>query len=135
MACMVDQTIFDTVRSYADAWAAGDLVGVLDAYHDDFVLHYFGESDLAGDHEGKDAAVTALVAATERTARRLLEVEDVLAGERFGAIIAREEVGVDDRRVIRRVLVFTVADDQLAECWLYDEDQRAIDQLWSVHHP
>ncbi|MGI8763099.1 MAG: hypothetical protein ACR2LO_03735 [Ilumatobacteraceae bacterium] len=32
---MVDQTIFDTVRSYADAWAAGDLVGVLDAYDED----------------------------------------------------------------------------------------------------
>ena len=51
----------DTVRRYAEAWRANDLNTVFDLYHDDFVLHYFGESPLAGEHVGKEAAISVLV--------------------------------------------------------------------------
>jgi ketosteroid isomerase-like protein len=124
----------DTVQRYADAWAANDLETVIGLYHDDFVLHYFGESPLAGDHVGKEAAVTVLLAATQRSGRQLDAIEDVLAGSTFGAIVAREGIrqpGGDDLRVIRRVFLYKVRDGKLSECWLYDEDQRAIDELWS----
>lgn len=124
----------DTVQRYADAWAANDLDTVIGLYHDDFVLHYFGESPLAGDHAGKEAAVEVLVQATLRSGRQLDAIEDVLAGSTFGAIIAREGVRQPDGdgvRVIRRVFVYKVRDGKLTECWLYDEDQRAIDELWS----
>jgi ketosteroid isomerase-like protein len=124
----------DTVQRYADAWAANDLETVIGLYHDDFVLHYFGESPLAGDHVGKEAAVTVLLAATLRSGRQLDAIEDVLAGSTFGAIVAREGIrqpGGDDLRVIRRVFLYKVRDGKLGECWLYDEDQRAIDELWS----
>jgi ketosteroid isomerase-like protein len=124
----------DTVQRYADAWAANDLETVIGLYHDDFVLHYFGESPLAGDHVGKEAAVTVLLAATLRSGRQLDAIEDVLAGSTFGAIVAREGIrqpGGDDLRVIRRVFLYKVRDGKLSECWLYDEDQRAIDELWS----
>jgi uncharacterized protein len=117
---------------YADAWLAGDLAAIIDMYADDFVLHYFGESPLAGDHVGKDAALTALAAATARTNRRLLDIEDVLEGRVLSAIVAREEVGTDERKVVRRVLLYRTDGGKLTECWLYDEDQRAIDALWSA---
>lgn len=121
----------DTVRRYADAWASNDLVAVFDAYHENFVLHYFGTSPLAGDHVGKDAAIRVLIAATQQSGRQLDRIEDVMAGETFGAIVAREGVGHgDDVRVIRRVFLYRVRDGKLSECWLYDEDQRAIDELW-----
>ena len=81
---------YDTVRRYADAWAANDLEAVLGAYADDFVLHYFGESPLAGDHVGKEAATAVLVEATARSGRMLDAIEDVLGGEHFAAIVARE---------------------------------------------
>jgi ketosteroid isomerase-like protein len=124
---------YDTVRRYADAWAANDIAAVFDAYQDDFVLHYFGHSPLAGDHVGKDAAISVLVEATRRSGRQLDAIEDVLSGDTFGAIIAREGVGSpDDLRVIRRVFIYKVRDGKLAECWLYDEDQRAVDELWSA---
>ena len=124
---------YDTVRRYADAWAANDITAVFDAYHDDFVLHYFGHSPLAGDHVGKEAAISVLVEATRRSERQLDAIEDVLSGDTFGAIIAREGVGSpDDLQVIRRVFLYQVRDGKLAECWLYDDDQRAVDELWSV---
>jgi uncharacterized protein len=119
------------LRAYADAWLAADLEQILGAYHDDVVLHYMGESPLAGTHAGKDAAFAALGLASQRSARKLIAIEDVLAGAGLGAILATEDLGDPPRRV-RRVLLYRVLDGQLRECWLYDEDQRFIDALWSA---
>lgn len=69
--------------------------------------------------------------ASFRSSRKLIEVEDVLVGESLGAILAIEDLGDPPRRV-RRVLVYRVEDGKLRECWLYDEDQRFVDQLWST---
>ena len=118
------------LREYADAWLAADLERILGAYHEDVVLHYMGDSPLAGTHTGRDAAFAALGQASQRSARRLIEIEDVLVGDALGAILAVEELGDPPQRV-RRVLLYRVLDGQLRECWLYDEDQRFIDALWS----
>ncbi len=121
----------ETLRAYADAWLAADLEQVLGSYHDDIVLHYMGESPLAGTHTGKEAVFAVLGQASYRTSRKLLEVEDVLVGENLGALLAIEELGDPPRRV-RRVLLYRVQDGKLRECWLYDEDQRFVDELWST---
>ena len=118
------------LKAYAAAWMAGDLEAVLATYHDDIQLHYMGQSPLAGTHAGRDAAFAALGQASLRTARRLIAVEDVLVGESLGALLAVEDLGDPPRRV-RRVLLYRVQDNKLRECWLYDEDQRFIDGLWS----
>lgn len=118
------------LRSYADAWLASDLEKVLASYHDDIELHYMGESPLAGTHRGRDAAFAALGQASVRTSRKLIAVEDVLVGDSLGALIAVEELGEPPRRA-RRVLLYRVQDEKLRECWLFDEDQRFIDGLWS----
>lgn len=119
------------VRRYRDAWVAGDLEAVLALYHDDFTLHYAGDSPLAGTHVGRDAALAVLAEATVRSKRRLVEVEDVLAGDHLAALVAVEELGDPPRRC-RRVLLYRVEDGQLRECWLFDEDQRFVDALWST---
>jgi len=129
---MANRTETESVlRAYADAWLAADLEKVLDAYHEDFVLHYMGESPLAGTHEGRQAALEILGQASFRTSRKLIEVEDVLAGDEFGALVAIEDLGEPPRRV-RRLLLYRVFDGKLGECWLFDEDQRFIDRLWSA---
>ena len=120
----------NTLRSYAEAWLAADLERVLGAYHDDIVLHYMGESPLAGTHSGKEAVFAVLGQASYLASRKLIEVEDVLVGENLGALLAIEDLGDPPRRV-RRLLLYRVEDDKLRECWLYDEDQRFIDKLWS----
>ena len=126
----------DVVRRYAAAWQANDLTALFDMYHDEFVLHYFGTSPLAGDHVGKPAAVEVLVEATQRTSRQLEAVEDVLGGSTYVAMVARERLGRgEQQRVVRRVALYKVRDDKLAECWLYDHDQRFIDTLWSTPTP
>jgi hypothetical protein len=121
-----------TLERYAQAWRDGDVTGLLDAYADDVVFHYFGESDLAGDHLGKDAAVGAMLEASTRSTRTLVEILDVLVGERFGALVATErfERG-DESAEVQRVLLYRVEADQFVECWLYDTDQRMIDRYWA----
>lgn len=129
---MADHAETESVlRAYADAWLAGDLEEVLGSYHEDFVLHYMGESPLAGTHEGREAALQTLGLASFRASRKLVAVEDVLAGDEFGAIVAIEEIGEPPRQV-RRVLLYRVLDGMLGECWLFDEDQRFVDRLWST---
>ncbi len=118
------------LRSYADAWLASDLEKVLASYHDDIELHYMGQSPLSGTHRGRDAAFRVLGQASVRTSRKLIAVEDVLVGDSLGALIAVEDLGDPPQRV-RRVLLYRVQDEKLRECWLFDEDQRFVDGLWS----
>ena len=118
------------LRAYATAWLASDLDTVLASYHDDIELHYMGQSPLAGTHRGREAAFVALGQASARTQRVLIDVEDVLVGESLGALIAVEDLDDPPQRV-RRVLLYRVEDGKLRECWLFDEDQRFIDSLWS----
>jgi ketosteroid isomerase-like protein len=120
------------VEAYAKAWEAGDAGALVGLYHDDFVLHYFGQSPLAGDHAGKAAALAALFKVQQLTNRKLIEVHDVLSGADHGAVLAHERWERDGRTLeVHRVLLYHIRDGKLSECWLYDEDQRAVDEFWS----
>ncbi|WP_066652007.1 MULTISPECIES: nuclear transport factor 2 family protein [Sphingomonas] len=126
----MDGSILTVLNGYAQAWSGGNLAEIMAAYHDDFVLHYFGDNGLAGTHAGKATALGVLGDFSRRTNRKLVEIVSVMAGDTRGAIIAREQLGPDDARIeVERVLVYRVADGKLAECWVYDADQAAIDRL------
>jgi ketosteroid isomerase-like protein len=121
-----------TLTQYAEAWQDGDLTRMFDAYADDVVFHYFGETDLAGDHVGKDAAVEKMIAASTRATRTLVEIIDVLAGDSLGAIVAIERFERDGKsEEVQRVLLYRVDGERIVECWLYDADQPLIDTFWA----
>jgi uncharacterized protein len=120
------------IRRYCEAWSTGDVPTIIDCYHDDLVLHYFGRSPLAGEHRGKAAALAVLARVQQLTSRRLLEIHDVLVSENHAGVLTREQLERDDRRLeTRRVLVYHIRDGKLVEGWIYDDDQRAVDELWS----
>ena len=119
--------IMKALERYVAAWRAGDLPALVACYHDDFTLHYLGRSPLAGDHRGRPAALRVLAEVSRRTNRRLVSIIDVMAGRRRGAVIAREAFERDSLKAeVDRVLVYTVQDGQLHECWVYDEDQELV---------
>jgi len=118
------------VRRYCDAWKRGDVAAIFASYHDELTLHWFGENPLAGTHAGKAAAIQALATFQQRTNRRLLEIRDVLASDAHAVLLTRERLERDGTTLdCNRVLVFRIRDEKLAECWVYDEDARAIDAL------
>jgi ketosteroid isomerase-like protein len=120
------------VSHYAAAWLAGDRAAMAACYHDEFCLHYAGQNPLAGTHRGKTAAFAVLAEVTQRTNRKLLDVEDVMAGPRRGAILVRELFTRDGRTAeVERLLVYSVRDGLLFECWVYDRDQAAVDAFFA----
>jgi ketosteroid isomerase-like protein len=132
MTSQIDSSIHAVVKRYADAWVANDLRAIVDSYHDDVVFHYFGRSPLAGTHRGKAACLAILKQVREKTNRKLVSVRDVLAGEHFGVIVAVERFERSGASVeIERMLRYSVRDGKLAECWIYDEDQRLVDEYWA----
>jgi uncharacterized protein len=121
--------IYSVVKRYADAWLANDLRAIVDSYHEDVVFHYFGRSPLAGTHKGKAICLGILKQVREKTNRKLIVIRDVLAGEKFGLIVAVESFEHKGTVVeIERMLRYSVQDNKLAQCWIYDEDQRLIDE-------
>jgi uncharacterized protein len=127
-----DNDIYSVVKRYAEAWTANDLPAIIDCYHDEIVFHYFGRSPLAGTHSGKAACLAILKQVREKTNRKLLSIRDVLAGEHFGLIVALEQFQRNGTSVeIERLFRFSVRDGKLAQCWVYDEDQRLVDEHWA----
>jgi uncharacterized protein len=121
--------IYLVVKRYADAWLANDLRAIIDSYHDDVVFHYFGRSPLAGTHKGKAVCLGILKQVREKTNRKLIGIRDVLTGGKFGLIVAVESFEHKGVTVeIERMFRYAVQDNKLAECWIYDEDQRLIDE-------
>lgn len=109
------------------------MAAILGLYHDDFTLHYLGRSPMAGDHEGKMAAVQALGRVQTLTNRKLVEIHDVLSSEDHGAVLARERFEQGGKTLeVNRILLYHVRDGKLAECWLFDDDQRAVDEFWGA---
>jgi ketosteroid isomerase-like protein len=116
------------VTRYASAWLAGDRAALAACYHDDFTLHYFGGNPLAGDHRGKLAALAILAEATRRTNRKLLGILDIMAGPERCALLVRERFEREGKaKEFERLLVYAVRDDLLWECWVWDQDQAAVD--------
>jgi uncharacterized protein len=114
------------IERYAAAWSRGDLPGIAACYHEGFVLHYFGAHALSGMHVGKAAALRALADFSRRTRRELVAILDTPIGAERGAIVVRERLGGAE---VERVLVYSVAEGLLKECWVYDQDQHFIDGL------
>jgi ketosteroid isomerase-like protein len=122
------ESIRRAVSRYAAAWLAGDRQAMLASYHDDFTLHYFGRNPLAGIHRGKPAALAILAEVTRRTHRKLSGVVDVMAGSERGALLVREIFQRDGKTAeVERLLVYSVRDELLWQCWVYDQDQALVD--------
>jgi uncharacterized protein len=116
------------IERYTAAWSSGNLEAITACYHPDFTLHYFGRSALSGDHVGKAAALKTLAEFSRRTRRQLVSIVATMAGAGRAAIVVREAMGVK-RVEVERLLVYTIEDGLLRECWVYDQDQRLIDEL------
>ena len=117
---------------YAKAWKNDDLAGILDCYAEDFTLHYFGNNPHTGGHVGKDASLNTLLEVGAKAPRKLIAVDEIMAGPNTAVIVAREELTVDGEVFeIGRLFRYVVSADRFTECWLYEENQDLIDRAWS----
>ncbi|HEV2561403.1 MAG TPA: nuclear transport factor 2 family protein [Rhizomicrobium sp.] len=121
---------FAAITRYVVAWARGDLPGIVACYHDDFTLHYFGNNPLSGTHAGKVVAMGVLREVSLKTNRKLVEIVDVMAGSNRAAVLVREAFSRDGRTAeVERLLVYSIKNSLLHECWVYDADQALVDEF------
>lgn len=123
----------EVVKAYCDAWMAGDTTAVVALYHDNLVLEWPGRNRFAGIHVGRDASIGALLGLQAATNRLPVNVVDVMAGQNGIAVNVIERwsrVGADGEPEVlehARVLHYTVEDEQLRTCRVYESAQRDID--------
>lgn len=130
----------DVVRRYCDAWLAGVTMGVLSLYHEDLTLIWPGNHPFAGRHVGQQAAIDALLAVQARTNRVPVEVVDVFAGASgaAAAVVERWTRDTDDGPEVlehRRLLQYTVVDQRLHTCELFETVPDEVDAWLSVEAP
>jgi len=122
----------ETMRRYGEAWKAGDYAGMQDLMDDDVVLHLFGHSAIAGTFRGKKELADIVRIIQELTDRQLVELHDVLVGGDHAAALVRERMTRHGNVVeLERVFVYHLRDGKITEVWIFDQDQAAVDSLWS----
>jgi uncharacterized protein len=122
----------DLMRRYIDLARASDWEAALGFFADDIVLHIPGRSPHAGELRGRDAAARYLESARALSHDGAVEVDlvDMLSSQERVALIVRERFHRPGRVVeIRRANVYRVEGDRIAEIWIFEHDQYAVDEL------
>lgn len=79
---------------------------------------------------GKAAALASLADVSRRAKRSLVAIIDVRAGPERAASVVREHFARDsDEATLLRVLIYTVKDGLLYDCWVFDADQARVEHF------
>jgi ketosteroid isomerase-like protein len=122
----------DVMRRYLATVQAGDWEGMYAFFSDDVVGHVPGRSSLAGELRGRAAVRAYTEAARAKSSGADVQVQllEMLASEERVMLLVRERFAREREIVeIERANVYTVRDGQIAEVWIFEADQYAVDQL------
>jgi uncharacterized protein len=120
---------------YFDAWKRGDRETLAGCYADDLVMHHLQAGPATAETHGREAFFE-LIAKIYLAApgAEILEVHDVLVGERHAVGLVRERLSNGEDEVFtNRVVVYGLRDGRIAEIWTYDDDQSAIIRFFARH--
>ncbi|MGD9811315.1 MAG: nuclear transport factor 2 family protein [Sphingobium sp.] len=125
------------IMDYFAAWAAGDVEKGESYYSDDFKAYQAGHSALAGVFHGKqelhDRWVQPVIKMTDGRWHVSGEPDILLAGDDGIVVIVHETMEREGKGKIStdKLVVYTISDDKITTCRMYDGDQGAIDDFWS----
>ena len=128
-------TTFDRMREYIACARRGDWEAGAGFFADDISIRIPGRSALAGEHRGRDVArryiETALALSQDHEVE--LELLDMLASQERVALLVRERFHTESGPVdIRRCNIYRWHDGKIAEIWIYEADQYAVDALFAA---
>jgi ketosteroid isomerase-like protein len=122
----------DVMDRYVAAARRRDLEAAFGHFAEDIVFRIPGRSRYAGEHRGREAAMSYIddALALSREHEMELEVIDALVSEDRFALIVVERFHLDGRVVeIPRTNVYRVRGEQIDEIWIFEGDQYAADAL------
>lgn len=123
----------ELVQSYFDAIGRGDLDAVGRTMSPDLVWHQPGEGSLSGVHNGRDAVFGLLGAFMQRSGGtfRIDHVGPLLAnGDLVAATLHFAAASGDKAMSMAGIDLLRIEAGQIAEVWLFSEDQAAEDAFW-----
>ncbi len=125
------------ILDYFAAWSAGDVEKGESYYADDFVSYQAGHSHMAGVFHGKqelhDRWIAPLIKMTDGRWHVSAAPDILLAGDDGIVVIVHETMEREGKGKIStdKLVVYTIRDDKITTCRMYDGDQGAIDDFWS----
>jgi ketosteroid isomerase-like protein len=132
----VEHPNIERMKRYAHAWMMGDQAGAMSHFADDVLMHIPGRNPLAGDYRGH--------AGFQQYAERLGEIlgeggsfavtgfHDILANDdhAIGLVHEKAERPSAGKSIeLNRVVVYDLRDGKIAEIWIHDADQYALDEF------
>lgn len=123
----------ELVRGGYDAFAKGDIPGVLGIFAEDISWHVPGRGPLSGDYRGREEVVGFFTKAMELSGGTLrVEAHEVLGdGERIIALATVSAERNGRHWSSPEVHVWTVHDGRAAAFREFQGDQEAEDEFWS----
>jgi len=123
----------ELIARYVAAARSGDWDAAYAHFAEDMVVRIPGRSALAGEHRGRQVAIDYIehAKALSRGAEVEVDLIDTLAGAERVALLVRERFHQADGPPIdiHRANVYRVVDDRIAEIWIFEGDQYAVDAL------
>ena len=122
------------IRALFDAFARRDVAAVEEALAEDAVWHFPGRRGrLAGSHRGREAIFAFLLGVEELTAGTFsLELEDVVAGDRFAVAMFRGSAAREGRKLDNPTcLKIRVENGRAVEIHEFVWDLFEVDEFWS----
>lgn len=119
---------------YVAAIRQGDFDPAIALIADDVVTHVPGRSPAAGDLNGRSAFVGYIQAVIAMAHGNVTtEILDALTGQHHFALLVRECIATPERTLdIRRCNVYRVHRGQIAEIWIFEGDQYAVDAFLDI---
>jgi uncharacterized protein len=119
----------DVMQRYLKTMQSGGRDRAFGFFADDIVLHVPGRSPYAGERRGRYAVMEYLHAALEHTDDVEVTLIDMLSSDRHVALIVQERLQRGDQVLdMRRTNVYRVQNERIAEVWIFESDQYAVDE-------
>jgi hypothetical protein len=125
-------TTLELMNDYIAAAHRGDWDTNARYFAEDILIHIPGNSELAGEHRGRTVALHYIETARARSHGHDVELEvvDMLTSQERVALLVRERFHTGDGPVdIRRCNVYRWRGSEIAEIWIFEADQYAVDAL------
>jgi ketosteroid isomerase-like protein len=117
------------MRRYLEAMKSGEHERAFAFFADDIVLHVPGRSSQAGERRGRYQVIDYLHTVLEHTDDVEVTLIDMLSSDRHVALIVQERLERGDQVLdMRRTNVYRVQNDRIAEVWIFESDQYAVDE-------
>jgi ketosteroid isomerase-like protein len=123
----------DVVRSWTESVATRDVDRARALLDDNVVFHIGGHNPVSGDYIGRDHVLNDFFRRLNNTYDRIdVELHDVLANQEHVVALLERELHRGTRTLTSQAVgVYHVRNGRIAELWIHEADQAAMDEFAS----